>query len=70
MGGSKSKQPQSTSKEGKIRDPEIETLVREGGTSRQAVHDLIKEAAPSLERFSGVTIVPLLRVGGKQGMMQ
>jgi hypothetical protein len=45
MGGSKSKQPQPSSKEGKIRDPEIEKLVRERGTSREAVHDLIKKAA-------------------------
>jgi hypothetical protein len=45
MGGSKSKQPWPSSNEGKIRDPEIETLVRERGTSGEAEHDLIKEAA-------------------------
>ena len=44
MSGSPSKQPQPSSKDGKIRDPEVARLVRERGASREAVHGLIKKA--------------------------
>ena len=45
MGGSKSKQPPPSSKDGKARDPEVQRLLRQRSGGRAAVVKLIKKAA-------------------------